>query len=160
MRCSNPFRQIGVGWTDDQPHCPRGPLSPTSHRDRCFLTTSAEAVFAGIPAGYAVTMTDAQNDETKQGPPNPQAEGLDEPSPPGGPLRQDGQGAGGTSGGRPDVRHDDEASGSRTNDKHASQSGGHTIPIEDEQSHPEPPSEEDAVQAENAETSLDQPSEG
>ncbi len=104
-------------------------------------------------------MTDAQNDETKQGPPNPQAEGVEEPSPPGGPLRQDGKGAGGTSGG-----HDDEASASSTNDKHASESGGHTIPIEDEQSHPEPDSEPDSgesgVQEENAETSLDQPSEG
>jgi len=34
------------------------------------------------------------------------------------------------------------------------------VPIEDEQSRPEPDREEDEVQEENAETSLDQPSEG
>jgi hypothetical protein len=104
-------------------------------------------------------MTDAENhsgnDSTKQGPPNPQAEGIDQPSPPGGPLRQDGLGVGSAGGG-----HDDEASASPTNDKHASESGGHTIPIEEEQSHPAPQSEEDELQEENAETSLDQPSEG
>jgi hypothetical protein len=101
-------------------------------------------------------MTDAQNDETKQGPPNPQAEGVDQPSPPGGPLRQDGQGGGPLSGG-----HDDEASASSTNDKHASESGGHTIPMEDEQpDEPSPSGQGDSTQEENAETSLDQPSEG
>jgi hypothetical protein len=108
-------------------------------------------VFAGVPVGYAVPMSD----ETKQGPPNPQAEGLDSASPPGGPLRQDGQGEGPLAGG-----HDDDASGSKANDKHASESGGHTIALEDEQPHPEPAQEEDAVEEENAETSLDQPSEG
>lgn len=100
-------------------------------------------------------MTDSRTPETKPGPANPQAAGADAVSPPGGPLRQDGAGQGRVSGG-----HDDEASGSRTNDKHASESGGHTIPLEDEQSHPQPASEEDAVQQENAETSQDQPSEG
>ena len=32
-------------------------------------------------------MTDAPNAETKPGPANPQAEGVEEPTPPGGPLR-------------------------------------------------------------------------
>jgi hypothetical protein len=99
-------------------------------------------------------MTDSQTPETKRGPANPQAEGADATTPPGGPLRQDSPG-GGRAGG-----HDDEASASDTNDKHASESGGHTIPLEDEQSHPQPVSEEDDVQEENAETSQDQPSEG
>jgi hypothetical protein len=120
--------------------------------------TASGGLFVPGCAGYAVSMTDAQNAETKQGPANPQAEGADAATPPGGPLRQDGEGGvgeGGLSGG-----HDDEASASRTNDKHASESGGHTIPLEDEQSHPEPDSEEDAVEQENAETSQDQPSEG
>jgi hypothetical protein len=99
-------------------------------------------------------------DESKQGPPHPNAEGLDAPSPPGGPLRQDGKGEGHLTGG-----HDDDASASSTNDTHASESGGGTIPLEDEQSHPHPDSEEDDVEQggvaeENAETSLDQPSEG
>jgi len=99
-------------------------------------------------------MTDSQTPETKPGPANPQAEGADAATPPGGPQRQDGL-SGGVNGG-----HDDEASASDTNDKHASESGGHTIPLEDEQSHPDPEPEEDDVQEENAETSLDQPSEG
>ena len=97
-------------------------------------------------------MTDSQ---TKPGPANPAAEGVDAATPPGGPQRQDGLGAGRVAGG-----HDDDASASETNDQHASESGGGTIDIEDEQSHPEPTSEQDAVQSENAESSLDQPSEG
>lgn len=104
-------------------------------------------------------MTDAhkddQTDESKQGPPNPNAAGADAASPPGGPLRQDGTGQGGLTGG-----HDDEASGGSTNDRHASESGGGTIPLDDEQPHPTPASEEDDVEQENAQTSLDQPSEG
>ncbi|MCW2847514.1 MAG: hypothetical protein JWR90_1488 [Marmoricola sp.] len=99
-------------------------------------------------------MTDAQ-DDTKQGPPNPQAQGVESPSPPGGPQRQDDQGMGPSRGG-----HDDEASASETNDEHASESGGGTIDIEDEQPRPEPEREEDDVQEENVESSLDQPSEG
>jgi hypothetical protein len=99
-------------------------------------------------------MTESQTPETKPGPPNPQAKGSDAATPPGGPLRQDGA-EGGLAGG-----HHDEASASSTNDRHASESGGGTIPLEDEQSHPQPDSEEDAVQEENAETSQDQPSEG
>jgi len=100
-------------------------------------------------------MTDSENAETKPGPSNPQAEGADAPTPPGGPLRQDGTGEGHLTGG-----HDDEASASRTNDKHASESGGGTIPIEDEQGHPPVDGDESDVQEENAESSLDQPSEG
>jgi hypothetical protein len=80
---------------------------------------------------------------------------VEAPTPPGGPQRRDGKGVGPAEGG-----HDDEASASSTNDRHASESGGGTIAVEDEQPHPEPASEEDAVQEENAETSLDQPSEG
>ena len=112
-------------------------------------------MFAHGYAGYAFSMTDSNTQETKPGPPNPQAEGPDAVAPPGGPLRQDDKGVG-----EPHRGHDDDASASKANDKHASESGGHTIPIEDEQSHPRPASEEDHVQEENAETSLDQPSEG
>ena len=99
-------------------------------------------------------MTDSNLQETKPGQPSPQAEGAAAATP-GGPQRQDDKGVG-------EVRrgHDDDASASRVNDKHASEAGGHTIPIEDEQSHPRPAAEEDDVQEENAETSLDQPSEG
>jgi hypothetical protein len=99
-------------------------------------------------------MTDSQTSETKPGPPNPQAEGAEAASPPGGPLRQDGPSRE-VSGG-----HDDDVSGNPDADKHASESGGGTIPIEDEQPHPRAGSEEDDVQEENAESSLDQPSEG
>ena len=105
-------------------------------------------------AGYAVCMTDSQ-DDTQQGTSSAHDEGGEGLTPPGGPVPQDGQGPVPSGGG-----HDDEASASPTNDKHASESGGHTIPIEDEQPHPEPDLEEDAVQQENAETSEDQPSEG
>jgi hypothetical protein len=100
-------------------------------------------------------MTDSQSPQTKQGPPNPSAEGVEAPSPPGGPLRQDHKGEGHHSGG-----HDDDASASRANDRHAEEAGGHTIPLEDEQPHPHADREEDDVQEENAESSLDQPSEG
>jgi hypothetical protein len=100
-------------------------------------------------------MTDSNLQETKPGPPSPQAQGTEAATPPGGPQRQDDKDAGVV---RPG--HDDDASASRVNDKHASEAGGHTIPIEDEESHPRPAAEEDDVQEENAETSLDQPSEG
>ena len=77
-------------------------------------------------AGYAVSMTDSQTSETKQARRPRRAEPPSRP----GPLRQD-DGEGQRSGG-----HDDDASASEANDKHASESGGHTIPIEDEQSRP------------------------
>ena len=96
-------------------------------------------------------MTAEQNSETKPGPANPAAEGVDAPTPPEGPLRQDhaeGQIAGG---------HDDEVSASRTANKSASESGGGTIAIEDEQPGGEAPRQE-WLQEENAETSQDQPS--
>ncbi len=114
-----------------------------------------QAVFAHGCAGYAVPMTDSNLQETKPGQPSPQAEGAEAATPPGGPQRQDDTGVG-------EVRpgHDDDASASRVNDKHASESGGNTIPIEEEQSHPRPADEENDVQEENAQTSLDQPSEG
>jgi hypothetical protein len=76
---------------------------------------------------------------------------ADKPSPPGSPMRQDEAG-----GGRPGG-HDDDASASQANDESAEEAGGHTIPVEEEQ--PDPHTEgEDDLQEENAETSLDQPS--
>lgn len=85
------------------------------------------AVFVGPDGGYAADMSDGEN-----------------PNPPGNPMREDEP-----DGGRPGG-HDDEVSAHPA-------SGGHTIPIEDEQ--PDPHVEaEDGLQEENAETSLDQPS--
>ena len=108
--------------------------------------------FARVVGGYAAPMSD----ETKPGPANPQPEGEEAATPPGGSLRQDGP-ATQVSGG-----HDDDASGSPTANRHASESGGHTIDLEDEQPDPDTGSGDDGtdVQEENAETSLDQPSEG
>ena len=100
-------------------------------------------------------MTDSQSSETKPGPPNPQAEGVEAVSPPGGPQRQDDTGVGEGRGG-----HDDDASASRANDKHAAEAGGHTIPLGDEQPDPRADNEDHDQQRENAESSLDQPSEG
>lgn len=114
-----------------------------------------------MPDGYAGSMTDSQTPETpetKAGPANPQARGVDAPTPPEGPQRQD-RAEGGLPGG-----HDDEVSGGRAANKSAEEAGGHTIPIEDEQ--PEPHADRDGSDVqretaqENAETSLDQPSEG
>ena len=96
-------------------------------------------------------MTDSATPETKRGPAKPQAEGAEAPTPPEGPLRQD-EPEGGLPGG-----HDDEVSGSKTANKSAEESGGHTIALEDEQPGPDHDREEN-VQEENAETSLDQPS--
>ena len=99
-------------------------------------------------------MTDSTTPDTKPGPPNPQAAGADAASPPGGPLRQD----------RPSHEvppgHHDGASANRAATKHAEDAGGHTIPLESEQPDASTDSDEDDVQEENAETSLDQPSEG
>ena len=75
----------------------------------------------------------------------------EKPSPPGSPVRQDEP-----SGGRPGG-HDDEASASEANDASAEEAGGHDIPIEDEQPDPQDDGD-DELQEENAETSLDQPS--
>ena len=106
-------------------------------------------------------MTDSPQEHPKPGPPNPQAEGVEAATPPGGPLRQD-EAAGAPT--RPG--HDDDASASPANDKHASEAGGHTIALEDEQPDPAEAGGEEAAQSgdtlqfENAETSLDQPSEG
>ena len=74
-----------------------------------------------------------------------------QPTPPGGPQRQDAAGGGLD---HHDTGVDHESRASREDDH------GGTIPIEDEQSRPEPDQEEDEVEVENAETSLDQPSEG
>ena len=123
-------------------------------------------VFARVCAGYAISMSDSQTPETKPGPPNPQAEGVEAASPPGGPLRQDGPTDESSEG------HDDDASASPAANKDAEEAGGHKIPMEDEQPDPQPDSEPDSgpdsgpaqggdtLQFENAETSLDQPSEG
>ena len=74
-----------------------------------------------------------------------------EPTPPGGPQRQDAAGDGLD---HHDTGVDRESRASREDDH------GGTIPLEEEESRPRPDQEEDEVQAENAETSLDQPSEG
>jgi len=105
-------------------------------------------------------MSDSQTPETKPGPANPQAEGVEAASPPGGPLRQDGPTGTSSEG------HDDDASANPAANKDAEEAGGHTIPVEDEQPDPQSQSESgaaqdgDTLQFENAETSLDQPSEG
>jgi hypothetical protein len=97
---------------------------------------------------------DSQTPETKPGPPNPQAEGVEAASPPGGPLRQDGPTNESSEG------HDDDASANPAANKDAEEAGGHTIPIEEEQPDSKPSQGGDTLQFENAETSLDQPSEG
>lgn len=79
---------------------------------------------------------------------------ADEPTPPGSPMRQDEAGVSRQPGG-----HDDEVSSSEAANESASEAGGGTIPLEDEQ--PDPgarPGEQHELQEENAETSLDQPS--
>ena len=98
-------------------------------------------------------MSDAETPETKTGPANPRAEGVEAATPPGGPLRQDGPPREMPGG------HDDATSASPSANRSADEAGGGTIPIEDEQPDPRPP-DADEVQEENAETSLDQPSEG
>ncbi len=76
---------------------------------------------------------------------------ADKPTPPGSPVRDDEP-----TGDRPGG-HDDEASSNPAANESAAEAGGHTIPVEDEQ--PDPHGEgEDELQEENAETSLDQPS--
>ena len=60
------------------------------------------------------------------------------------------------SGGRPEG-HDDDASASPAADESAEEAGGHKIPIDEEQPGPSE-NGADEVQEENAETSLDQPS--
>jgi hypothetical protein len=106
-------------------------------------------------------MSDSQTPETKPGPPNPQAEGVEAASPPGGPLRQDGPtDVPSESDGHEAQGHDDDASANPAANKDAEEAGGHQIPIEDEQPDPKPAQGGDTLQFENAETSLDQPSEG
>ena len=61
--------------------------------------------------------------------------------------------------------HDDDASANPAANKDAEEAGGHKIPIEDEQPDPQAAvgagsQDGDTLQFENAETSLDQPSEG
>jgi hypothetical protein len=123
-----------------------------------------QQVFATNCAGYALSMTDdSQTQETKPGPPNPQAEGVEAASPPGGPLRQDGP-TNESSANHSEGGHDDDASANPAANKDAEEAGGHKIPIEEEQPDPKPDSSQaqagDTLQFENAETSLDQPSEG
>ena len=84
-------------------------------------------VFVGPRAGYAAGMSDAEK-----------------PTPPGSPMREDEPSGAGPA-------------GTTTRPRRTPPTGGHTIPIEDEQ--PDPQHEdEDELQEENAETSLDQPS--
>lgn len=59
-------------------------------------------------------------------------------------------------GGRPGG-HDDDASASEAANESAEEAGGHTIPVDEEQPDPDDRGE-DELQEENAETSLDQPS--
>lgn len=93
-------------------------------------------MFAHRADGYAAVMTDAEK-----------------PTSPGSPIRQDE-----ASGGRPGG-HDDNASASSAADQSAEEAGGHKIPIDDEQPDPgSDPGEDEDLQQENAETSLDQPS--
>jgi hypothetical protein len=91
-------------------------------------------VFVRHPCGYAAGMTDAEN-----------------ASPPGSPMRDD-EATGNRPGG-----HDDDVSASTAANESAEEAGGHTIPIEDEQPDGDEHGE-DELQEENAETSLDQPS--
>ena len=93
-----------------------------------------------------------QNADTKPGPASPRTEGAEAPTPPGGPLRQDDAGADRPGG------HDDDASASPAANKSAEDAGGHKIPIDEEQPAPHDDEGEDELQQENAETSLDQPS--
>ena len=123
-----------------------------------------QQVFATNCAGYANSMTDdSQTQETKPGPPNPQAEGVEAASPPGGPLRQDGP-TNESSANESEEGHEDDASANPAANKGAEEAGGHKIPIEEEQPDLKTDSSQaqggDTLQFENAETSLDQPSEG
>ncbi len=88
-----------------------------------------------------------QPDQTKPGPANPAAEGTEAPTPPGGPLRQDGVGG----------AKERAAAPSSDTDSEPESSPGSTIPIEDEQPDPAPHEKHD-LQHENAESSQDQPS--
>lgn len=107
-------------------------------------------------------------DEPKGGPSNPRgseagdSSGLDAPTPPGGPQRQDAAGTGAVPNGREARQYADQDS-AQESVQGAGHNGtsGHTIPIEEEESHPERdhPSESDDLQQENAATSLDEPSE-
>lgn len=76
-------------------------------------------------------------------------------TPPGGPQRQDAPGEGDGEG----LDHHDTGVDSESKASKEDEHGG-TIPIEEEQSHPSPGSEEDALERENAETSEEQPSNG
>lgn len=91
---------------------------------------------------------DAQDSETKPGPASPREEGSDAPTPPGGPQRQDAAGGGLVEG--------DKGVGRTAPDSVEDQHGG-TIDLEDEQPDPAP-TDGDARQEHNAETSFDQPS--
>lgn len=107
----------------------------------------------GARVGYDAPMSDATTPETKTGPANPRPEGAEAATPPGGPLRQDGPPREVPGG------HHDDASASRAANRSAEEAGGGTIPVDEEQPDPRPPGRDEA-QEENAESSLDQPSEG
>ena len=86
--------------------------------------------------------------ETKPGPASPQEEGVDTPTPPGGPQRQDASGG---------AQAGDTGAGREAPDSVEDQHGG-TLDVDDEQPDPDTTSEETAEQRENAEASTEQPS--
>lgn len=94
--------------------------------------------------------------ETKSGPANPAPGGIDAPTPPGGPQRQDAAGSSIGGGHGETGAGSDESAETEVGDKAG------TIPIEDEQPEPgeTPGTDEETLREENAETSLDQPSDG
>lgn len=108
-------------------------------------------MFAGPLLGYAAPMSDSQDAETKPGPASPREEGLETPTPPGGPQRQDVAGG-------PLAGQDLDAPLGTTSEQTGERSGGHTIAIEEEQPGGAPAEVGDEVQEENAGTSMDQPS--
>ncbi len=123
-------------------------------RNRCC---AAPDRFPRPSTGYPSGMSDADSTTepgTKPGPASPQAEGADAPTPPGGPQRQDAAG--------PGLVGDDEGVGAKAADSVEDEHAG-TMPIDQEQAggssdDQEPTGREAAQQEENAETSLDQPS--
>ena len=114
-----------------RPH-PGGRPAPAAYRLRLRRQLSG---FARRACGYADRMSASP----------------DAPPPPGGPQRDDTADTGLHS---QDVGVDEKSSQSQE-DEH-----GGTIPIGDEESHPDPGREESSLQRENAETSAQQPSEG
>ena len=108
---------------------------------------TASIAFVRAGAGYASDMSTSSTNEgdIKPGPANPAAEGVDAPTPPGGPQRQD---------------HAETGTPGEHDQPDGNPPAGDTIPIEDEQPDADASDQATAVQQENAATSLDQPSDG